>query len=163
MASNVLLSSQMMTPSRKSWSHQKDSSRDLGEDDSLAVPLHPLKIKPSGNAYTAPENIKQAAGVFVGLPDELIIQIMEYLDATSLKWLGSTSKALYAFSRLEDLWKTLCLEYEFPLSLFHFVYCDPDLYCFGLHAVLYVPAAPWATPFVMLDCLFKEDVYMINT
>ena len=83
-----------------------------GEDNSLTVPPHPLSIKPAGNAYTAIENIKLAAGLFMGLPDELIIQVLESLDAVSLKRLGGTCKALYAFSRFEDLWKSLCIEYE---------------------------------------------------
>lgn len=113
MAGNVLLSEQMMTPGQTS-SHWKNSLRGSEEHDSLAVPTHPLRIKPAGNAYTATENIKLAAGLFMGLPDELIIQVLESLDATSLKRLGYTCKALYAFSRLEDLWKALCVKYELP-------------------------------------------------
>ena len=53
------------------------------------------------------------------LPDEVIIQVLESLDATSLQCLGCTCKALYAFSRFEDLWKTLCIEYELFSSI-HF-------------------------------------------
>lgn len=59
-----------------------------------------------------------AAGSFAALPDELLIQVLESLDAASLKWLGCACKALYAFSRLEELWKTLCIEYEIPISGF---------------------------------------------
>ena len=151
MTGNVLLSSQMITP-RKTSSHQKDSSPNFqfGEDDSLAVPLHPLRIQPSGNGYTAPQTIKQAAGLFANLPDESIIQVLEYLDATSLRWLGCACKALYAFSRVEELWKTLCVEYELLLSLFfldlhyqtiHLVCCGRDLHCFGHHAALCLPGA----------------------
>ena len=113
MAGNVLLSEQTMTPEQIS-SHWKAGLKGSEEHDSLTVPSHPLRIKPAGNAYTATENIKLAAGLFMGLPDELIIQVLEPLDATSLKRLGCTCKALYAFSRLEDLWKTLCVEYELP-------------------------------------------------
>ena len=80
------------------------------DNDSVTVPSHPLGIKPSGNAYTASENLKSAAGYFAVLPDELLVQILEYLDASSLKDIECTCKALYAFSRLEDLWKTLCIE-----------------------------------------------------
>ena len=97
-------------------SHQTTLQKMSAELDSLAVPPHPLRVKPAGNAYTATNNIKLAAGSFKRMPDELILQVLESLDATSLKWLGSTCKALYAFSRLEDLWKTLCIEYELPLS-----------------------------------------------
>ena len=75
-----------------------------------AIPLHPLRIKPSGNAYTAIANIKPASGLFSSLPDELIIQSLEYLDGESLLRVGGTCKALFAFTRFEDLWKTLCIE-----------------------------------------------------
>ena len=77
------------------------------DHDVLPVPHHPLDIRPSGNAYTADENIKANAGLFSCMPDELIVQVLEYLDGTSLVELGRTCKAIYAFSRLEDLWKAL--------------------------------------------------------
>ncbi len=111
MASSIMTAGQ--TPS-----HQTTLPKTSAEDDSLAVPPHPLRVKPAGNAYTATNNIKLAAGFFERVPDELILQVLETLDAASLKRLGSTCKALYAFSRLEDLWKTLCIEYELPLSPF---------------------------------------------
>lgn len=114
MAGNVLVSAHMITSEQIS-SHRTYLSKGYGENDSLTVPLHPLRIKPAGNAYTATENIKLAAGLFKGLPDELIIQVLEYLDAASLKELGCTCKALYAFTRLEELWKALCIEYGIPL------------------------------------------------
>ena len=119
MANNVLVREQTNTSgqtSNHSNSLNLNPSEESGSYDSLTVPLHPLRIKPAGNAYTATENIKLAAGIFLRLPDELIIQVLESLDAASLKWLGCTCKALYAFSRLEDLWKTLCIEYEIPSS-----------------------------------------------
>ena len=112
MAVNVLVTSTNMTTG-ETPSHQENFSKSSGEHDSV-VPSHPLGIKPAGNAYSATENIKLATGVFTALPDELIIQLLEFLDATSLKRLGCTCKALYAFSRLEELWKTLCIEYELP-------------------------------------------------
>ena len=86
-------------------------------NDSLDVPLHPLMIKPAGNAYAATaikENIKSAAGIFSAVPDELLVQIIECLDGESLQRLGSTCKALYAFTRLDELWKQFCIEYECP-------------------------------------------------
>lgn len=78
--------------------------------DSTAVPLHPLGVKPAGNAYATNENTKSAAGLFATLPDELLVQILELLDAKTLLRIGCACKAIYAFSRLEDLWKTLCIE-----------------------------------------------------
>ena len=77
----------------------------------VAVPQHPLGIRPSGNAYTAAENIKSAAGTFSRLPDELLVQVLEYLDGPCLRGLGASCKALFAFTRLEDLWKNLFLLY----------------------------------------------------
>lgn len=122
---DVLVPSQTITSGENS-SHQTPP-KSAGEHESLIVPLHPLRIKPAGNAYTATENIKMAAGTFVTLPDELLIQVLELLDAASLKRLGCACKALYAFSRLEELWKTLCIEYAFPhqlLLLLFFSACE---------------------------------------
>ena len=122
-AGHDLVPSQTITSGENS-SHQTPP-KCAGEHESLIVPLHPLRIKPAGNAYTATENIKMAAGIFVTLPDELLIQVLELLDAASLQRLGCACKALYAFSRLEELWKTLCIMYAFPhrllfLLLFYF-------------------------------------------
>ncbi|KAF1837538.1 F-box domain-containing protein [Decorospora gaudefroyi] len=72
-----------------------------------AVPSHPLGIKPAGNAYTASENIKSRCGLFARLPDELLSHILESFEADVLIRLGSTCRALYAFTRLDDLWRTL--------------------------------------------------------
>ncbi|KAL8714873.1 MAG: hypothetical protein Q9220_001386 [cf. Caloplaca sp. 1 TL-2023] len=76
------------------------------------VPTHPLGVKPLGNAYTAEENIKAKAGLFALLPDELIIQAIEWLNSDSLVRLGSTCRTLYAFSRHDELWKSLFLVAE---------------------------------------------------
>lgn len=80
------------------------------DDDPMAIPPHPLGIKPAGNAYSVKENIMASAGFFAILPEELIIQTFEHLDATALQQLQRSCKALYAFARLEDLWKTLYIK-----------------------------------------------------
>jgi hypothetical protein len=72
-----------------------------------AVPSHPLGVKPAGNAYTASENIKARCGLFARLPDELLSHIFESFDADVLIRLGSTCRALYAFTRLDELWRAL--------------------------------------------------------
>ncbi|OAL55895.1 Clavaminate synthase-like protein [Pyrenochaeta sp. DS3sAY3a] len=77
------------------------------EDVAAALPSHPLRIKPAGNAYTASENIKSRAGLFARLPDELLSLILESFDAEVLIRLGSTCRALYAFTRLDELWRAL--------------------------------------------------------
>lgn len=79
---------------------------------STFIPPHPLRIKPSGNAYTSALNLRDtSAGLFVVFPDELIIEVLGCLDAVSLTLLGATSKAFCSFSRHEELWKTLFIEY----------------------------------------------------
>lgn len=82
----------------------------LGEDGPDAIPPHPLGVKPLGNAYTTRRNLKASAGSFKRLPDELLVHFLEYLEAVDLLKLGGTCKALYAFTRFEDLWKTLFVE-----------------------------------------------------
>lgn len=80
--------------------------------DSLAgdaVPCHPLGVKPSGNAYVAALNLRDALGSLGALTDEIILMILELLDPSSLLKLGRTCKALYAFTRSEDIWKTLLI------------------------------------------------------
>lgn len=78
------------------------------------LPSHWNRIKPSGQAYLATENVKMAAGPFSMLPDELIIRILEYLDILSVLRVGSTCKALWAFSRLDEpLWRSIFMKYAF--------------------------------------------------
>jgi hypothetical protein len=80
----------------------------LDDDDvAAAVPTHPLGVKPAGNAYTATDNIKSRCGFFARLPDELLSHIFESFDADALVRLGSTCRALYAFTRLDELWRAL--------------------------------------------------------
>jgi F-box-like len=89
-------------------------SSSIGEDSGdapVAIPSHPLGIKPSGNAYTASRDIKFACGLFRKLPDELLNHFLEKLDALDLVRLGGTCKALYAFTSAEELWKNLFIGY----------------------------------------------------
>jgi hypothetical protein len=78
---------------------------------------HPLRIKPGGNALTAPYNLRDTStGLFGLFPDEVILQIFGYLNADGLVAIGSTSKGMYGFGRAEELWKTLFIEYVERLS-----------------------------------------------
>lgn len=82
------------------------------EEESSLIPSHPLAIKPSGNQYTATvSNARHSTGVFQVFPDEILSILLEYLDSNELLLLGSTCKALYAFCRSDELWKTLFIEY----------------------------------------------------
>jgi hypothetical protein len=78
--------------------------------DESSIPAHPLGIKPLGNKYfwdgaTAVES----AGTLQILPDEMLVQILEFLDGRSLRMLGSTCKFLFAHCISEELWKSLFL------------------------------------------------------
>lgn len=80
----------------------------LQEDHGVeAIPSHPLGVKPSGNALLADWSLRDAIGTFRRLPDELILLLLEDLDSASLLSIGRTCKALYAFTRAEEIWKAL--------------------------------------------------------
>nr|POE49472.1 f-box protein [Quercus suber] len=80
------------------------------DQDSSLVRRHPLGVRPAGNALTATVNLKPASGSFAALPDELLAQFLEYLGAVDLLRLGGSCKALYAFTRNEELWRALFVE-----------------------------------------------------
>lgn len=90
--------------------HDGNHDGDDVDATTVAIPSHPLDVKPSGNIYTASIDLKKFSGLFARLPDELLLQLLEFLDARSLNGLGGTCKALYAFTRFEDVWKALFLE-----------------------------------------------------
>lgn len=94
-------------PSKKLKTAVANSVQNDDEDVAIALPSHPLGVKPAGNAYTATENIKSRCGNFAMLPDELLSHILESFDADSLVRLGSTCRALYALTRLDELWRAL--------------------------------------------------------
>ena len=75
-----------------------------------AIPAHPLGVKPSGNGLMATWTLRSSIGYLQALPDEMILSLLETLDSASLRALGSTCKALYAFTRSEELWKALFIE-----------------------------------------------------
>lgn len=78
--------------------------------DSSLVIRHPMGVRPSGNALTSTHNLKAACGYLAALPDELVVQLLESLEARDLLLLGGTCKALYSFTRSEELWRTLFVE-----------------------------------------------------
>lgn len=81
------------------------------ESSPESIPVHPLGVKPLGNQYFASgQPARTALGLMRCLPDEMIQQLLEYLEADSLRNLGSVCRFLFAFCRLDELWKTLFLE-----------------------------------------------------
>jgi hypothetical protein len=75
--------------------------------EAFSLPRHPLDVKPTGNAYTSRKSLDNP---FQYLPDELLIQILEQLKPKELLNIGLTCKTLFAFSRVDDFWKTFCIE-----------------------------------------------------
>lgn len=106
---------QKMSPAKACAYTGTHTTPNLEEDHppiSVAISPHPLQIKPSGNAYTSASNLRDTStGLFAVCSDELIIELLGYLDAEGLTLLEATSKGLYAFSRHEELWKALFIEY----------------------------------------------------
>ncbi|KAI0136524.1 hypothetical protein BJ170DRAFT_677395 [Xylariales sp. AK1849] len=85
----------------------------IHESSTESIPVHPLGVKPLGNQYFASgPPARQALGVIGLLPDELIAQLLEFLQEESLRRLGSTCQFLHAFCQLDDLWKTIFLEIQ---------------------------------------------------
>ena len=80
------------------------------EEDSTLVRRHPLGVRPSGNALTSDWNLKSSCGPFARLPDDLLMQLLETLNIPHLLRLGNTCRALYAFTRSEELWRALFVE-----------------------------------------------------
>jgi hypothetical protein len=86
---------------------------DIAPDTSAeydVVRRHPLGVRPAGNALTAPVNAKDSSGSFARLPDEVIVLLLEILQIPHLLKLGATCRALHAFTRNEELWRSLFIE-----------------------------------------------------
>ncbi|KAI5798867.1 putative F-box and JmjC domain protein [Geopyxis carbonaria] len=97
-------------PPKKRVKFDLQTNKDTDNDPAEIRP-HPLRIKPSGNAFTATINLRDVSlGHFSVFPDELILQILGYLSEEELNLIGTTSKGLYGFSRCEELWKCLFIE-----------------------------------------------------
>jgi hypothetical protein len=80
-------------------------------NDLDSIPPHPLRVKPSGNQYSATDNSRDSTGPSFGTwPDEILALFLEYLEPRDLLLLGSACKYLHAFCRSDDLWKALFLE-----------------------------------------------------
>ena len=74
------------------------------------IASHPLGVKPLGNQYFHSGPIsRDCLSKWAVLPDELLVTLLEHLDAASLRSLGSTCRFLYAFCHVEELWKALFL------------------------------------------------------
>lgn len=97
--------------SSHSVSHPVTDSLEDSNAIASAVPLHPLGIKPLGNKYFFNGNdARNYLGNLQALPDEMLMQLFEYLDPRTLRLLGYTCKFLFACCMSDDIWKTIFLE-----------------------------------------------------
>jgi hypothetical protein len=80
---------------------------------------HPLGLKPWGNLIIADGQGSAVCRRDTGLgsmrclPDEIMLHIMECLNAAALERLGSCSKQLFVMTRHQPLWKQLTVD-TFP-------------------------------------------------
>lgn len=91
----------------KSYTSGDNNREEQDEETERSIPQHPLDIKPLGNAYMASEDLRIASGYFHRLPEETLVYLLEQLNAPALVALGATCKALYAFTRADELWRAL--------------------------------------------------------
>lgn len=72
---------------------------------------HPLLVRPSGNALTSDgTDLRASMGSFGQLPDALVLVLLEFLDQRSLTNLGTTCRALFAYTTYDQLWRDLAVE-----------------------------------------------------
>ncbi|KAI5425224.1 arginine-specific demethylase JMJ22 [Lathyrus oleraceus] len=78
-----------------------------------SAPSHTHGVQPLGNLYFNPGSINSrdtGLGNLHTLTDELVLDILGFLDGTSLGVLASVSKSFYVFTNHEPLWRNLVLE-----------------------------------------------------
>ncbi|QLQ82535.1 hypothetical protein HG537_0H02970 [Torulaspora globosa] len=78
------------------------------------APIHPLGVKPSGNALlfsnreVAENSRKRLLGNLVKLPEHLLVEILSYIaQPNDLKNLGHSSRILYAYCYNDEYWRNL--------------------------------------------------------
>ncbi|QEU62592.1 hypothetical protein KDRO_F05220 [Kluyveromyces lactis] len=80
-----------------------------------SIPTHPLGVKPSGNSLLEeadPQETRKLRKKLLGslsvLPEDLIIEILTYIDdPKDLQNLGCSSRLLYAYTYDEELWRKI--------------------------------------------------------
>lgn len=102
--SNTPFMDERASKRRKTDASQRQAD---SENESTLIRRHPLGVRPAGNALTSNKNAKACAGDFARFPDELLMHFLEVLQVPHLLRLGSTCRALHAFTRSEELWRNL--------------------------------------------------------
>ncbi|KAJ3484424.1 hypothetical protein NLG97_g7051 [Lecanicillium saksenae] len=86
----------------------ESKTSDSASSDS--IPTHHLGVKPLGNRYLSKgTDARLSAGTLGGLPDEMLMLLLEQLELASLQVLGASCRFLYAFTHSDELWKALFL------------------------------------------------------
>ncbi|XP_057718851.1 arginine-specific demethylase JMJ22 [Arachis stenosperma] len=78
-----------------------------------SAPLLTHGVQPLGNLYLNPGSINSrdtGLGNLHTLSDELVLEILGFLDSTDLGVLSTVSKSFYVFTNHEPLWRNLVLE-----------------------------------------------------
>ncbi|QLG71371.1 hypothetical protein HG535_0B04130 [Zygotorulaspora mrakii] len=80
-------------------------------------PRHPLGVKPSGNVLLVTENLEETKkrramllGDFAKFSEELLLEVLTYLNDQDLKNLSHCSRILYAYAYSEDLWRNMYMK-----------------------------------------------------
>lgn len=82
-------------------------------DIKSSAPSHTHGVQPLGNLYFNPGSINSrdtGLGNLHTLTDELVLDILGFLDGNSLGVLACVSKSFYVFTNHEPLWRNLVLE-----------------------------------------------------
>lgn len=95
---------------------QEEEEEEVNEEGfniKSSAPSHTHGVQPLGNLYlnTSSTNSRDTGlGNLHTLSDELVLDILGFLDSTSLGVLASVSKSFYVFTNHEPLWRNLVLE-----------------------------------------------------
>ncbi|KAK0731596.1 Clavaminate synthase-like protein [Lasiosphaeris hirsuta] len=114
----LLPNNQRHPPKLSSDPNGAGSCRQMTDDQDVlsigsSIPTHPLGIKPLGNKYFASgKDARRSLGTLQVLPDEMLMQLLEYLGQRTLRLLGYSCRFLFASCISDDLWKSIFLESE---------------------------------------------------
>ncbi|XP_058738940.1 arginine-specific demethylase JMJ22 [Vicia villosa] len=102
-----------ITNNSPSLIEEEEEDAEEGFSIKSSAPSHTHGVQPLGNLYFNPGSINSrdtGLGNLHTLTDELVLDILAFLDGTSLGVLASVSKSFYVFSNHEPLWRNLVLE-----------------------------------------------------
>ncbi|RZC84200.1 hypothetical protein C5167_046984 [Papaver somniferum] len=91
-----------------------EEERDEGFSLKRSAPSKSYGVQPLGNFLLSSSSSNNSRNSGLGklykLTDELVLDILGFLDGTDLGVLGTVSKAFYIFSNYEPLWRNLVLD-----------------------------------------------------